>query len=246
MQQTAFDTAAFLAHANEVLIGNYARSNVVMVRGEGATLWDSDGKRYLDFFAGFGGAVLGHANPDLVKAVAEQVGQLWHVGNTFHSVPQVEVAERLNKWAFKGQAFFCHSGLEANEAAVKLARLRFIAVLVAIGLVITQWDTLLAYYDRWTRPDSVDLVAGDFDRARFELFETVDAAQHRALARARPADDRNDVTILDAEIDALEDGHGAIGFLQFLNAQRRHFFSPSASHSTTTAGSRRRNTSLPP
>ena len=125
--QNAFDTAAFIARANDVLIGNYARTNVVMVRGEGAQVWDSDGKRYVDFFAGFGGCVLGHANPDLVKAVAEQVGKLWHVGNTFHSVPQVEVAERLNKTAFRGQAFFCHSGLEANEAAVKLARLRGLA-----------------------------------------------------------------------------------------------------------------------
>lgn len=121
------DTAAFLTRAKDVLIGNYARTDVAMVRGENATVWDSEGNRYIDFFAGFGGGVLGHANPDLVKAVAEQVGQLWHVGNTFHSLPQVEVAERLNKWAFKGQAFFCHSGLEANEAAVKLARLRGLA-----------------------------------------------------------------------------------------------------------------------
>jgi acetylornithine/N-succinyldiaminopimelate aminotransferase len=122
-----FDTDAFIAHASQVLIGNYARSNLVMVRGEGSTLWDSTGKRYVDFFAGFGGAVLGHANPDLVKAVTEQVARLWHVGNTFHSVPQVEFADRLNRTAFPGKAFFCHSGLEANEAAVKLARLRGLA-----------------------------------------------------------------------------------------------------------------------
>lgn len=121
------DTDALLSRANQVLIGNYARSNVVMVRGEGSTVWDSTGKRYVDFFAGFGGAVLGHANPDLVKAVSEQVGQLWAVGNTFHSLPQVEVAERLNRFAFPGKTFFCHSGLEANEAAVKLARLRGLA-----------------------------------------------------------------------------------------------------------------------
>ena len=119
-----FDTHAFIAHANQVLIGNYGRSDVVMIRGEGSTLWDSTGRRYIDFFAGFGGAVLGHANADLVKAVTEQVAQLWHVGNTFHSVAQVQFADRLNKTAFPGKAFFCHSGLEANEAAVKLARLR--------------------------------------------------------------------------------------------------------------------------
>ena len=119
-----FDTGAFLDRAKHALIGNYGRSDVVMVRGEGATLWDSTGKRYVDFFAGFGGGVLGHANPDLVKAVAEQATQLWHVGNTFHSIPQTLLAERLIRTAFDGQAFFCHSGLEANEAAVKLARLR--------------------------------------------------------------------------------------------------------------------------
>jgi acetylornithine/N-succinyldiaminopimelate aminotransferase len=123
----ASDTAAFLARANEVLIGNYARSGVVMVRGKGAQVWDSTGKRYVDFFAGFGGAVLGHANPDLVKAVVEQVGELWAVGNTFHSVPQTELGDRLNRHAFPGKAFFCHSGLESNEAAVKLARLRGLA-----------------------------------------------------------------------------------------------------------------------
>lgn len=121
------DTADFLARSKNVLIGNYGRSDVVMVRGEGATLWDSTGERYVDFFAGFGGGVLGHSNPDLIKAVAEQATQLWHVGNTFHTVPQTLLAERLNKFAFDGQAFFCHSGLEANEAAVKLARLKGLA-----------------------------------------------------------------------------------------------------------------------
>lgn len=118
------DTAAFLDRANSVLIGNYARLPVVMTRGQGARLWDSTGRQYIDLFAGFGGGILGHAHPALVEAIAEQAGKLWHVGNTFHTEPQVELAERLNKFAFRGQAFFCHSGLESNEAAVKLARLR--------------------------------------------------------------------------------------------------------------------------
>lgn len=115
---------ALIDRANAVLIGNYARLPVAMVRGEGSLLWDSTGKEYVDFFAGFGGAVLGHAHPALVKAVTEQAGKLWHVGNTFHTEPQVRLAEYLNKFAFPGRAFFCHSGLESNEAAVKLARLR--------------------------------------------------------------------------------------------------------------------------
>ncbi|MDW8261246.1 MAG: acetylornithine/succinylornithine family transaminase [Phycisphaerales bacterium] len=115
---------SLIDRANRVLIGNYARLPVAMVRGEGARLWDSTGREYIDFFAGFGGAVIGHAHPALVSAVVDQARQLWHVGNTFHTEPQVELAERLNRLAFVGKAFFCHSGLEANEAAVKLARLR--------------------------------------------------------------------------------------------------------------------------
>jgi acetylornithine/succinyldiaminopimelate/putrescine aminotransferase len=95
-----------------------------MVRGEGSYVWDSDGKKYLDLFAGFGGGVLGHAHPALVKAVSEQAAQLWHVGNTFYTLPQLDLGERLNRYAFEGKAFYCHSGLESNEAACKLARLR--------------------------------------------------------------------------------------------------------------------------
>jgi predicted acetylornithine/succinylornithine family transaminase len=118
------NTQSILDRAKQVLIPNYARQPVVMSRGQGAFVWDSDGKRYLDLFAGFGGCVLGHCHPDLVRAATEQANKLWHVGNTFQTEPQIELAERLNKFAFKGQAFFCHSGVESNEAAVKLARLR--------------------------------------------------------------------------------------------------------------------------
>jgi acetylornithine/N-succinyldiaminopimelate aminotransferase len=117
-------TADILERGKRYLIGNYARLPVVMHRGEGSLLWDTDGKRYVDLFAGFGGAVLGHCHPALVAAATEQAGRLWHVGNTFYTEPQVELAERLNRHGFEGKAFFCHSGAEANEAAVKLARLR--------------------------------------------------------------------------------------------------------------------------
>jgi acetylornithine/succinyldiaminopimelate/putrescine aminotransferase len=118
------DTQSILDRAASSLIANYARIPIVMQRGEGSLLWDTDGKNYIDLFAGFGGCVLGHAHPALIAAVAEQAKSLWHVGNTYHTIPQVEFAERLNRHAFTGQAFLCHSGLEANEAAVKLARLR--------------------------------------------------------------------------------------------------------------------------
>lgn len=117
-------TQQWLERGRRALIGNYARSPVVMDRGDGALVYDTDGRRYIDLFAGFGGAILGHAHPELVRAAGEQAQRLWHVGNTFYNKPQIELAERLNRHAFPGQAFFCHSGAEANEAAVKLARLR--------------------------------------------------------------------------------------------------------------------------
>jgi acetylornithine/N-succinyldiaminopimelate aminotransferase len=123
-EQLMADTAQIIEHGKEVLIGNYPRLPVVMVRGQGSRLWDSEGKEYLDLFAGFGACVLGHCHPDLVAAVNEQASKLWQAGNTFYSTPQIGLADHLNRTAFKGQAFFCHSGLEANEAAVKLARLR--------------------------------------------------------------------------------------------------------------------------
>jgi predicted acetylornithine/succinylornithine family transaminase len=113
-----------VAQGQKVLIGNYGRLPIVMSRGQGSHLWDADGRQYLDLFAGFGGAVLGHCHPDLIRAVNEQASRLWHVGNNLWTEPQIEFAERLNRTAFAGQAFFCHSGLESNEAAVKLARLR--------------------------------------------------------------------------------------------------------------------------
>ena len=95
-----------------------------MAHGAGSHLWDADGKKYLDLFAGFGGAILGHCHPALIEAATDQAQKLWHVGNTFYTEPQIEFAERLNRFAFTGKAFFCHSGLESNEAACKLARLR--------------------------------------------------------------------------------------------------------------------------
>lgn len=121
------DTQDWLERGQASLIQNYGRSPVVMVRGEGSHVWDSDGKKYLDLFAGFGGCVLGHCHPALIAAAAEQAGKLWHVGNALYTTPQIEFAEKLQAHAFDGRAFFCHSGLEANEAAVKLGRLKGLA-----------------------------------------------------------------------------------------------------------------------
>ncbi|MCC7192971.1 MAG: acetylornithine/succinylornithine family transaminase [Phycisphaeraceae bacterium] len=102
---------------------NLPRYAVAMVRGEGCRLWDAEGKEYLDLFAGFGGSVLGHCHPEIVKAVNQQARTLWHVGNLLHTEPQTLLAETIAKHGFGGKSFFCHSGADANEAAIKIARL---------------------------------------------------------------------------------------------------------------------------
>lgn len=102
---------------------NYPRYPVVMQRGEGVLLWNADGKRYVDLFAGFGGPILGHCHPAAVAAVCDQAHKLWHVGNLFHTEPQTRLARHISETGFGGRSFFCHSGADANEAALKLARL---------------------------------------------------------------------------------------------------------------------------
>jgi predicted acetylornithine/succinylornithine family transaminase len=106
------------------VIPNYTRYPVCLVRGEGSRVWDDQGKPYLDFFPGWGCALLGHCPPRVVEAVREQVGKLIHVPNSWHTEPQGELAEALcTKLHWPSQAFFCNSGTEANEAAIKIARL---------------------------------------------------------------------------------------------------------------------------
>ncbi|MDY6913591.1 MAG: acetylornithine/succinylornithine family transaminase [Planctomycetota bacterium] len=108
----------------KVLMPNYGPPLRAMVRGSGAKIWDADGGQYIDFFAGFGGGgVAGHCHPAVVEAIGKQAGTLLSHGNFFTNPPQVELAEAITKHAFAGKAFFCHSGAEANEAAIKLVRL---------------------------------------------------------------------------------------------------------------------------
>ncbi|MCC5828700.1 MAG: acetylornithine transaminase [Phycisphaeraceae bacterium] len=102
---------------------NYPRYGLTFVRGEGSRLFDPNGRAYVDLFAGFGAAVLGHCHPDLVDAVSEQARKLWHAGNLVHTEPQTQAAEAIGRAGFGGRSFFCHSGADANEAAIKLARL---------------------------------------------------------------------------------------------------------------------------
>ncbi|OZA28701.1 MAG: aspartate aminotransferase family protein [Hydrogenophilales bacterium 17-64-11] len=105
------------------LMNTYARQPVAFVRGEGAYLWDEAGKRYLDAVAGVAVNGLGHAHPKLVKAVADQAATLIHSSNLYRVLRQEELADRLCELSGMDKAFFCNSGCEANEAAIKLARL---------------------------------------------------------------------------------------------------------------------------
>ena len=105
------------------VVPNYGRFPVILDRGEGSYVWDSDGTRYLDLFPGWGCNLLGHCPPPVVEAVQQQVARLIHVPNTWYTEAQGRWAEALAQRSFGGQAFFCNSGTEANEAAIKLARL---------------------------------------------------------------------------------------------------------------------------
>lgn len=115
-------TSDTLARFERYVVPNYRRYPVCLVRGEGSHVWDAEGNRYLDFFPGWGCNLLGHCPPRLVAAVQEQVAQLVHVPNTWYMEAQGQLAEALSERSFGGQAFFCNSGAEANEAAIKLAR----------------------------------------------------------------------------------------------------------------------------
>jgi acetylornithine/N-succinyldiaminopimelate aminotransferase len=105
------------------VIPNYGRYPVALVRGEGSHVWDAEGNRYLDLFPGWGCNLLGHCPEPVVKAIQDQVAKLIHVPNTWYIEAQGRWAEALSKHSFGGQAFFCNSGTEANEAAIKLVRL---------------------------------------------------------------------------------------------------------------------------
>ncbi len=104
------------------VVGSYARFPVEFVRGEGARLWDAEGNEYLDFLCGISVTNLGHCHPRVVEAVREQVGRLMHVSNLFYTEPAMRLAERLSASSLGGKVYFCNSGAEASEAAIKLAR----------------------------------------------------------------------------------------------------------------------------
>jgi len=114
--------AEVIARNAAVEMGVYARQPVAFVRGRGCELWDADGKRYLDFFAGLAVNNLGHCHPAVVSAVHEQVATLIHASNVYHTLPGGELSALLCRHSFAERVFLSNSGAEANEAAMKLAR----------------------------------------------------------------------------------------------------------------------------
>jgi predicted acetylornithine/succinylornithine family transaminase len=103
-------------------VGVYARQPVALVRGRGAEVWDADGRRYIDFFAGLSVSNVGHCHPAVVEAVRAQTGSLLHTSNVYFSLPAGELCALLCRHSFAERVFLCNSGAEANEAAMKLAR----------------------------------------------------------------------------------------------------------------------------
>ncbi|MCL2626543.1 MAG: aspartate aminotransferase family protein [Cystobacterineae bacterium] len=118
------DNQSIIQKTDEYLLHNSARQPIAVLRGEGAYVWDANGKRYLDFMGGIATCALGHCHPVLVEVAKRQLERLWHVSNIFHTQPQVELAEKLVKVSgfSKASVFFCNSGAEANETMLKLVR----------------------------------------------------------------------------------------------------------------------------
>ncbi len=116
------DTKTLLEWSGKYHTPNYGRTPIVLVRGEGVRVWDSDGREYLDFTSGIAVTSLGHCHPVVTGAIREAAATLLHVSNIFNNAPQVHLAKLLVEHSFADRVFFCNSGAEANEAAFKVVR----------------------------------------------------------------------------------------------------------------------------
>ncbi|MCX7965858.1 MAG: aspartate aminotransferase family protein [Syntrophorhabdaceae bacterium] len=112
----------FIKKGLQYLANTYNRFPIVVTKGEGCWVWDLNGRRYLDFLSGIAVCNLGHAHKNVVEGVVQQAHKLFHISNLFYIEPQIKAAELLCKHSFGDKVFFCNSGAEANEAAIKLAR----------------------------------------------------------------------------------------------------------------------------
>ncbi len=111
-----------MALSDKNIMNTYKRFPIVLTKGSGAKVWDIEGREYLDFAAGIAVCNLGHSHPKVIDAVSEQIGKLTHVSNLYYTEPQTQLAKLLTDNSFADKVFFCNSGAEANEAAIKLAR----------------------------------------------------------------------------------------------------------------------------
>lgn len=110
------------AEFDEYVLKTYSRMDLTLVKGAGSRVWDDEGREYLDFFPGFGAGNMGHCHPAVTRAVTSQLQKIIHVPNVYYSNPQGELAKMIVEHTFPGKVFFCNSGSEANEGAIKFAR----------------------------------------------------------------------------------------------------------------------------
>jgi len=116
------DSITLMALSEQYIANTYARYPILLVRGKGTRVWDLEGEEYLDFVSGLAVCNLGHCHPKVVKAIQDQAERLIHVSNFYYIEPQIQLASLLCKHSFADKVFFCNSGAEANEGAMKLAR----------------------------------------------------------------------------------------------------------------------------
>ena len=116
------DSQTLMMLSEKYIANTYARYPILLVKGKGTRVWDLDGKEYLDFVSGLAVCNLGHCHPKVVKAIQNQAERLIHVSNFYYIEPQIQLASLLCKHSFADKVFFCNSGAEANEGALKLAR----------------------------------------------------------------------------------------------------------------------------
>ncbi|MSP15314.1 MAG: acetylornithine/succinylornithine family transaminase [Myxococcales bacterium] len=177
--------AELLATARRRLVQNYKQQPIVLSRGEGSEVWDVAGRRYLDMTAGIAVSALGHAHPRLTAAITAQAGRLLHVSNLYFNEQQALLADALIERAFPGRVFFCNSGAEANEAAIKLAR-RYQAVVAGAPERVTILATDGSFHGRSVA--TVSLTGQEKYRKNFgPLFGPVGFLPYGDLAAARTA-----------------------------------------------------------
>jgi acetylornithine/N-succinyldiaminopimelate aminotransferase len=116
------DMKKLIDESSQFIMNTYSRQPVVLRKGRGMKVWSTEGKEYLDFVSGIAVNILGHCHPNIVIAIQKQAQRLVHVSNLYHIEPQIKLAKLLVENSFADKVFFCNSGAEANEAAIKLAR----------------------------------------------------------------------------------------------------------------------------